>query len=145
MPEIAAMDVEIRAKVDQFNKGLETAQKKVTEFNGHLDQNSVHLKKFETDSSLAGKAITAFATVIDKVKAGLTDLQQGWRTIFAVWWPPIYWRQHPRRSNGRSRPEPSCWLLRASPSRHRGRPSDALRTSSLHAPSLPRSLGSYAP
>jgi hypothetical protein len=79
MPDVGTIgtaEVDIRAKLDSFERDLTAAQSKLRSFDQSADASAMHVRKLDSDSVGAGKAIAALGTAFAGAKGVLDAFGQ---------------------------------------------------------------------
>lgn len=73
---IGTADVEVRAKIDQFDNDLKKVHEKLSRFDQATDNSSKRIKQFENNTKAAASASGVWSAALGKVESGLAALQR---------------------------------------------------------------------
>src|SRR5437868_1268353 len=73
---IATAEVDVRAKLDNLDRDLQSAFQKVGKFDQSMGNATRNVRRFEGDSNLAAAAMTSFGFAIGKAEQGMKALEQ---------------------------------------------------------------------
>jgi hypothetical protein len=75
MATVATAEVDIRAKLDQFEQEMKSAHSRLQEFDRASESTSAKVRKLDTDTNLAGKAMAGLSATLAKAELGMKALE----------------------------------------------------------------------